>query len=443
MQVRRPQKRDTGSLLTRLAGTLFRTVAASFVFFASGCRPPEQVASSVDHATLIGKNIVGYQGWFGCPPIDNGWMHWFLGSPTQHNLTVDFWPDTSDMDSDELCRTGWRDGSDRPISAYSSANSKTVARHFRWMQTYHIDGAAAQRFVSVAVTPWGMTVTDKVLHQIANAAEQTGRVFFVYYDISGADSRKWNAQLLADWQRINQQMNVTKSSAYLYHRGLPVVGVWGLGFTDRPGTPTEASQLIAALKAGGHGAPRATVIGGIPSYWRTLNADSKTDPAWLQAYHEFDVISPWMVGRFLNSSEADRFYSGIVQADLRDAESRRIDYLPVVFPGFSDANLQSVLGHPRAQNLAPRACGKFYQHQVDLARRNGARMLYTAMFDEVDEGTAVYKVMPTKNQLPVGITLVSLDADGCSLPSDYYLRLSGYAADALKGIKIPSALLPR
>ena len=52
-------------------------------------------------------------------------------------------------------------------------------------------------------------------------------------------------------------------------------------------------------------------------------------------------------------------------------------------------------------------------------------MLYSAMFDEVDEGTALFKVLPRHQDLPRGTTLLALDADGCSLESDYYLKMAG------------------
>jgi hypothetical protein len=46
------------------------------------------------------------------------------------------------------------------------------------------------------------------------------------------------------------------------------------------------------------------------------------------------------------------------------------------------------------------------------------------MFDEVDEGTAMFKLAATGRDAPAGVPIVTLDADGESLPSDWYLRLA-------------------
>lgn len=43
-------------------------------------------------------------------------------------------------------------------------------------------------------------------------------------------------------------------------------------------------------------------------------------------------------------------------------------------------------------NAIPRLQGRFFWSQITAAKRAGADMLYVAMFDEVDEGTAIFKV---------------------------------------------------
>lgn len=58
----------------------------------------------------------------------------------------------------------------------------------------------------------------------------------------------------------------------------------------------------------------------------------------------------------------------------------------------------------------------------------GANMLYIAMFDEVDEGTAVFKCTNDPPNI-CGSKFLSLDG----LPSDFYLRLAGQAGKLLRG----------
>ena len=59
-------------------------------------------------------------------------------------------------------------------------------------------------------------------------------------------------------------------------------------------------------------------------------------------------------------------------------------------------------------------------------------MLYGAMFDEVDEGTAMFKLRrDSRRRAPAGVPIVTLDADGEALPSDWYLRLAREAQRAL------------
>ena len=100
----------------------------------------------------------------------------------------------------------------------------------------------------------------------------------------------------------------------------------------------------------------------------------------------------------------------------------------MIFPGFSWHNLNG--GKP---NQIPRRGGAFYWRQAFNAVNAGCTMIYGAMFDEMDEGTAMFKLAPTSRQLPAQGTFVSLDADGTKLPSDWYLRLVGAAGKMLRG----------
>jgi hypothetical protein len=94
--------------------------------------------------------------------------------------------------------------------------------------------------------------------------------------------------------------------------------------------------------------------------------------------------------------------------------------MPVVYPGFSWHNM-----NPTAPfNPIPRQGGRFFWRQVERALRARSTMLYAAMFDEVDEGTAMFKLATSRRDAPVEPPVVTMDADGEALPSDWYLRLA-------------------
>jgi hypothetical protein len=63
----------------------------------------------------------------------------------------------------------------------------------------------------------------------------------------------------------------------------------------------------------------------------------------------------------------------------------------------------------------------------------GATMLYVSMFDEADEGMAMFKMVAASQDLPVDSPLVALDVDGYNLPADWYLLLGGETGKALRG----------
>src|SRR3989338_1041407 len=90
---------------------------------------PTRSAPAVDATTLKGKVIFGYQGWFGCPGDGsqvNQWFNWFRdNSPDAPGLTVDFWPDTSELSARELCQTNMLLPDGSHASAFSAYNEST------------------------------------------------------------------------------------------------------------------------------------------------------------------------------------------------------------------------------------------------------------------------------------------------------------------------------
>ena len=381
----------------------------------------------VDATTMNRKLLMGYQGWFACPGDGsqvNGWVHWFRrNNPVATNATVDFWPDISELGADELFSTGMTLSDGSPAKVYSAFNSKTVLRHFQWMQENQLDGVFLQRFVSELSDTRFFALRNQVAANVRAGAEKYGRVFAIMYDISGQPTNRLVSALTNDWNFLVRDLRITESPRYLHHNGKPVVAIWGFGFVDRGDTPEQALAAIRFFKSAG-----CTVMGGVPAYWRTLNRDAQSDPAWAAVFRSFDVISPWSVGRYDNDAGADLFAREVIKPDITAAKAAGRDYLPVIFPGFSWHNLNG--GKP---NQIPRRGGAFYWRQAFNAVNAGCTMIYGAMFDEMDEGTAMFKLAPTAGQLPAQGTFVSLDADGMKLPAGWYLRLADAAGKMLRG----------
>ncbi len=395
----------------------------------------------VDPSTVVGKVMTGYQGWFGVPgdgSVSGSWRHWFRNqTPAAANATFDLWPDLSELDPDELYATTMTiGGSAAPL--YSAYNAKTVRRHLRWMAEYGIDGTFLQRFlVETAPGSPGLEFRDQVTRNVMSGAESYGRTFAIMYDISGASQATLVQDLMADWQHLVDTLGVTASRRYQRHNGLPLVAIWGLGFTDRPGTVADAQALQSYFCCDAPVEYRAAVMGGVPTHWRTSTGDSK--PGFYSVYRSFDIISPWSVGRYADNAGVDSFNADLIQPDLVEATAYGRDYLPVVWPGFSWANL---LQDPGVYNQIPRLGGEFFWKQISAATQSRCNMVYVAMFDEVDESTAIFKAATTQAGVPDQGQFLSLDADGQSVPSDWYLRLAGAGAKITSGQCPQSANLP-
>jgi len=415
------------------------------------------LANMIDSDTMYGKFIAGYQGWFSCPgdgsKISNTWGHWFHWdtTPDAVNLKVDMWPDMSELDEDELFSTNMKMPDGTPAKLFSAYKEKTVLRHFKWMQEYGIDGVFLQRFVTGLYDrdSAAFDFAKQVMQNVRTGAESYGRIFAVEYDTTSADPELLVSTIQKDWIYLVDTLKITESRRYLRHKGKPVVVIWGLGYSDdnhKSFTPDQAMELITWFKNADE-KYQATLVGGVPSRWRTCRDDSLPDPdtgvKWSEVYRSYDVILPWTVGRYSDVTGADSWKQDMIRPDLAEAMSQGIDYMPVVFPGFSFYNMHRHPLHPEDEtpplNEIKRDGGNFYWRQIFNAisafqeSASGYAMIKAAMFDEVDEGTAIFKVAPTQKDIPVGTEFVTLDIDGYELSSDRYLRLTGKASEMLRG----------
>ena len=382
----------------------------------------------VSNKTLHGKVMCGYQGWFTCPGDGSGrgWHHWGKhGKFEPGSCKIDLWPDVSELDADERYDTPFLLPDGRPAQVFSSLNAKTVDRHFRWMKEYGIDGVFVQRFGAEIRNVMGLHHFNIVLAHCRAGANQHGRAWAAMYDLSGL--RRGETKLvIEDWKQLVDRFRIghdPKDKAYLHHRGKPLVAVWGIGFNDdRQYTLEECAQLVDFLANDSQYGGNCVMI-GVPTYWRTLRDDCVSDPRVHEIAESADIVSPWSVGRFSTIETVDDFAHNVWQPDLAWCKKRGLDYLPVVFPGFSWHNMRA----DAPFNQIPRHRGRFLWQQFIALRDVGATMAYQAMFDEVDEGTAIFKCT---NDPPVGKSKF-LDYEG--VPSDHYLSLVGQGGRLIRG----------
>lgn len=417
---------ETNNLYLKHPGIVARLTAEMQTIVDEG--RSRHTASTVDRSTLKGKVMVGYQGWFNCEGdgADLGWTHWARHRKKPFgpdNVSVDFWPDVSELDPDERFATDFKRADGSVAEVFSSRNRKTVLRHFRWMYDYGIDGAFVQRFANGLRHEDALSHKDAVLSHAREGAARYGRAFSVMYDLSGMKEGTLDV-VREDWRKLQSDGDVVSSEAYLHHKGRPLVAIWGVGFKDRhePGqyTLSECRELILALKESG-----CSIMLGVPTGWREGNRDAVDDAELLEVLKCADVLSPWTVGRYRSPNEAARHADQFWSPDIQWCSAEGLDYLPVVYPGFSWHNLKE---GETALGQIPRLKGEFFWSQIVAAKEAGTEMIYVAMFDEVDEGTAIFKCT---NEPPTGDGVRFLTYDG--LPSDHYLRLAGQAGELLRG----------
>ena len=308
-------------------------------------------------------------------------------------------------------------------SAHFFLSGGVVDLHFRWMADYGLDGVLIQRFISDCRKPGpALTQRNAILRQANAAAAAHGRAYAVMWDTSGA-SAKWGAAIRNDWNKYVR--NYTSSPQYLKEGGRPVVCIFGIGLNEShiaQATPSSAVALIRWLQAQG-----LYVIGSGPYYWRTGGHDALDG---FDAVHaSFDAIMPWAVGRYTNVASLQGKLP-LVVGDAELTSGRGQGYAPIAYPGYSyrETNQASCARDLRARDLRARGliklpqinfikrnAGKFLSAQTDAyLKLQGATFYYIAMFDEVQEGTAIYKFAANEGESAAGGTFVTASIDGAT-----------------------------
>lgn len=405
------------------------------IFLTLSLNAQNKHTKNSNYPTYKGLVMAGYQGWFRAPGDGSGseWGHYGRsGKFDKDHNTIDFWPDVSDYEKTYDTNFKYADGSVAKV--FSSVDKSTTDLHFKWMEEYGVDGVFMQRFFNVARKHNDANKSqDVILRNAMSAANQYNRAIGVMYDLSGlkADGEDCSA-IIEDWKRLVDNMKVTNSEQYIHHNGKPLVTIWGLGFPDRPYNIRKIgiNRLIDFLKNdpeyGG-----CSVMLGVPTYFRELDKDCLPDPYLHDIIESADIVLPWMVQRFTPLLHQDEIrYRDHVMADIKWCKEKNIDYVPLVYPGFSWHNLSKStpgLARHTAYGAIPRVGGKFYWDLIYNAINAGGEMLYVGMYDEVDEGTAIIKIMDSPPNSD-GVHFVGNDG----VADDHYLFLTGKAGQMLR-----------
>jgi hypothetical protein len=383
------------------------------------------------YPTYHGLIMAGYQGWFRAEGDGSGASHFAYGNPEHSG--IDAWPDISEYA--KTYETPFLLAGGAHARFFSSVDASTVDLHFKWMQQYGVDGVFMQRFFG-STKAQGREDATRVLRLALTAASKYKRAIAVMYDLSGLRAHGEDCSaIIEDWKYLVDSIRVTRqagTNTYLHEDGRPVVAIWGIGFPDRPYDIRNIGleRLIDFLKNDpvyGH----CAVMLGVPTAFRTLDNDCIHDPYLHTLIRQADIVLPWTVQRFspLLHNDMDRYRDQVLEDEAWCA-SNHVEYVPCVCPGFSWHNL-SRYEFPddiKPVGSIPREGGRFYWQQLSTAIRSGANMLYVAMFDEVNEGTAIFKVTGQPPMDTANVAFLHLDGE----PSDTYLWLTGEAARMLR-----------
>ncbi len=371
-------------------------------------------ASKVDSSSLKGKIMCGYQGWFRTPNDGSkmGWNHFSRIRNEIHSssLVIDMWQDVSEFDkSDWVAVPNLKKADGTQAYVVSSHNPKVIDKHFEWMAQYDIDGVWLQHFLvgfKDGKDALGYESRRQNMRYVRDAAKKYGRVWCISFDTAGVPSKEIPQKIIDEWKRIVEE-GLTGGDDYLREGGLPVVQIWGLFFDASHNhlEPKEALELANFFAETGKYSA-TLVMGG------SWNWSEKAAPDWKNAYASFKYFVPWNIGNFAKRSDGSigasmSFWKG----DKAKAESNGMYWIPTIYPGFSWENL----GRTKNSRKSRRK-GEFFWEQFYEARKLGVETFYVAMFDEIDEGTAIFKIDPNP---PVGCNMQ--DTEG--MPPDWYLQI--------------------
>lgn len=390
----------------------------------SNCFFSQLKHNSNPHFNSYNKMVMtGYQGWFTTEgdSANIGWYHYAKDWKLDPQVSkFDLWPDMREYK--KRYPTKIKDITGKSAYLFSANDASTSELHVKWMKDYGIDGAFIQRFF---LALWDGTREHhlKVLSNMMKYGDKYGRTMSVMYDVGGIKTENDADKIIEDWKFLVDSLKITssKGKAYLFNKNKPVVGLVIVGLEGADMNLNHINKIINFLK-NDKKYGNCSIVLGVPYQWRTLDGDCVSDLKLHALAKKTDYIMPWSVGRV----RYDNFNQNLtmLKQDLEWTKRNKLQYLPVIYPGFSWHNLHNAA----EMDEIPRKNGEFYRNMINNVKKAKANNVYVAMFDEIDEGTAIFKV--SKN--PPNTHLMKFVPYDKDISEDYYLKLTGQLAKDLK-----------
>lgn len=415
----------------------------------------KSVKDDVLYPSYRGLVMAGYQAWFTTDKDGSkrAWTHYYANRKDENGkrlpfgpgaANIEFWPDVREYEKVYQTPFVFKDG--RPAFLFSSADESTIDLHFRWMKEYGIDGCFLQLFLSNVINRDSQR--DKIFELCLKAAKKYDRAFALMYDLSGLSNEEHIKAVAADWNEKVKRYGITdpkKNPFYLYENGKPLLALWGVGLKAKKSTPKKFVALMDHIDriTGYH----FSYLLGVSYNWREGGGDCYAPGSPLlndlhNCIKRADIIMPWAVGRYHDKDTYRTCVGTILKGDAEWCKENKILYVPCVFPGFSWRNMKQ---WDRPYDFISRDHGNFFWSQIVGAKAIGAQALYIAMFDELDEGTAIFKCLnqqdvPLNDYKSDGGIFIGIDDD---LDTDYYLWLAGEARKWIRDEKRYSDAQPK
>ncbi|KAB8349713.1 hypothetical protein FH972_023728 [Carpinus fangiana] len=361
------------------------------------------VSADVNHATLEGMTVWGYQGWY------TGNWKWFspaeviAGPPTgDQRVLTDYIPYVADYP--EECREPTNfvlaDGS--TANWYYSNCSAVVEKHFQYMQKYKIDGVFVQRFDGAAnPNDQYYEAGVQVLQWVRQYAEQYGKYFAVEYDYSGlkpsSDPSTYLSILKDDFTKTVKPL--FDSPSYIYQDGKPVIEIYGGGF-DNGGTGPQFQSLFDTMASTG---VTPWKILGVPWTWQQQQPPANDPNQNWDLFQSVDCIQPWGVGSYNSASDFANYYKNALKTGKATADSLGIKFSPVIHAGTENSNaaFNKSSGVPKGAFGQGRANSTLLQYSLGNVTSADLKphFVFGAMFDEYTEGSQILPAL-SWNELP-------------------------------------------